>query len=74
MINVIAHPRARAPDLSIDRVIHQHGPWPVLTAALRALLTRRPRRTAALPLSPHLRRDIGIAPAHEAGPAWARHI
>lgn len=57
--------------IPLDRVIAEHGAWKVLGAALAALLGARKRRD--LPISAHLRRDIGLpdlprGPTHWPGP------
>lgn len=57
--------RAMSPRPSIDRLVVRYGAMPVLWATIRALLMprrRRPRPPDPYLISPHMRRDIGLAP------------
>ena len=50
---------------SIDGIIARHGAFPVLVAALKALIRQRKKRPPpvdAATLPDHLKRDVGLPP------------
>lgn len=50
----------------LDDLIKRHGLIRVTLALLRAALTRKTRPPPVTTLSPHLLRDIGLDPRHNA--------
>lgn len=65
--------RAHTPRNSIDRLIDRYGAMAVLSSAILALLRprkRRPRPPDPYHLSPHMRRDIGLAPQEPVVPRY----
>lgn len=53
---------------ALDEIIRTHGLWPVLRATLARTLRRPPRSLAHLPISNHVRRDIGLDPLPDRKP------
>lgn len=60
MINVYTRLDAGVPQISIETLIAQHGPWEVLKATLTAMVRERKRRRLARRLPNYLRKDIGL--------------
>lgn len=59
------HPQANALQPALHRLILRHGARAVIFALFRAMIIRRkkrPRPPDAYHLSPHMRREIGLAP------------
>lgn len=75
MIQIQTHNRSEKLRIDIEELISRHGRWRILVAAAAGFLRRhRPFARPGVPLSRHLRRDIGLPDApppplpHRIGP------